>query len=202
MAPDRVENENENESEHEHAELPATCPIAFKEWAGVCAALAEGRQSLIVRKGGIAEGPRGFVPEHRVFWLYPTYVHQAEHGLRIAPPTRPPGPPGTVALSALAVVDSVTYAEHEETLAALEPLHVWTEETLTQRFHYRKPGLWVLGVRVFRREDPHQLEVTSEHAGCKTWVTLDPPLVTDGCAPVLDAEEFARQRALLRAALT
>ena len=73
MAPDRGDG----------VRLPETCPIAFKEWAGVCAALAEGRQSLIVRKGGIAEGPRGFAPEHDVFWLYPTQVHQAEQGLRI-----------------------------------------------------------------------------------------------------------------------
>jgi hypothetical protein len=193
MAPDHVER----------AGLPESCPIAFKEWAGVCAALAEGRQSLIVRKGGIAEGPRGFLPEHRVFWLYPTYVHQAEHGLKIAPPESPQEPPGTgtVALTALAVVDSVTFVDREETLAALDALHVWTEETLKQRFHYRKPGLWVLGVRVFRREAPHRLEVTSEHAGCKTWVTLDPPPATDGCVPVLGAEEFSRQHALLRAAL-
>jgi hypothetical protein len=193
MAPDDVEC----------VSLPETCPIAFKEWAGVCAALADGRQSLIVRKGGIAEGPRGFLPEHPLFWLYPTHVHQAEHGLRTAPPATatPQEPPGTVALSALAVVDSVTFVKHEETLAALEPLHVWTEETLRQRFHYRKPGLWVLGVRVFRRDHPHRLGVTPEHAGCKTWVTLDPPLATGGCVPVLGAAEFFRQRTLLQAAL-
>jgi hypothetical protein len=193
MAPDRVE--------YQPAGLPETCPIAFKEWAGVCAALAEGRQSLIVRKGGIAEGPRGFLPEHSIFWLYPTYVHQAQQGLRTAQPTDSQQPPGTVALSTLAVVDSISFVEHEETLAALEPLHVWTEETLKQRFHYRKPGLWVLGVRVFRRDHPHRLEVTPEHAGCKTWVELDPPLATDGCAAVLGAEEFSRQRTRLQAAL-
>jgi hypothetical protein len=191
MAPDDVEP----------VPLPETCPIAFKEWAGVCAALAEGRQSLIVRKGGIAEGPQGFIPEHPIFWLYPTHVHQAEHGLRTAQPATPQEAPGTVALGALAVVDSVMFVKHEETLAALEPLHIWTEETLKQRFHYRKPGLWVLGVRVFRRHNPHRLGVTPEHAGCKTWVTLDPPPATGGCVPVLGAAEFFRQRTLLQAAL-
>ena len=54
-------------------------------------------------------------------------------------------------LRALAVVDSIAFVDQEETLAALEELHVWTEETVLKRFHYRKPGLWVLGVRVFRR---------------------------------------------------
>jgi hypothetical protein len=167
---------------------------------------------VIVRKGGIAEGPRGFVPEHDVFWLYPTYAHQAEQGLRNEPaaPERsaallqPPGrgaPAGEVPLEVLAAVDSITFVSREETLEALRDLHVWTEETLAKRFHYRKPGLWVLGVRVFRRGEPHVLAVTDEHAGCKTWVPLDPPRETAGCVPVLGNDAFARQRERLRAAL-
>ena len=31
--------------------------FAFKEWAAVCAALDSGRQTLILRKGGLHEGP-------------------------------------------------------------------------------------------------------------------------------------------------
>ena len=46
---------------------------AFKEWAVICRALAEGRQALILRKGGIAEPGPTFQPEHSHFWLYPTY---------------------------------------------------------------------------------------------------------------------------------
>jgi hypothetical protein len=189
--------------------LPAACGIAFKEWAGVCAALAEGRQTLILRKGGIAEGPQGFAPEHPVFWLYPTFVHQAEQGLRrpagpspAAVPDPDPDPdPGTVALDALVLVDSIVFVDREEALAALGDWHVWTEETVARRFHYRKPGLWVLGVRVFRRAVPWRIAVTAEHAGCKTWVPLDPPLETAGCRPVLDLAEFTRRRDQLQAAL-
>jgi hypothetical protein len=184
--------------------LPAICGVAFKEWAGVCDALVSGRQSLIVRKGGIAEGPRGFAPEHDTFWLYPTHVHEAEQGLRDTPkgPANPsPGPADAVTLRALAVVDSLAFVDREETLAALHDLHVWSEETIARRFHYRKPGLWVLGVRVFSRLDPHLLAVTAEQAGCKTWVSIDPPLATDRSEPVLDDAEFARRRERLVAAL-
>jgi hypothetical protein len=183
--------------------LPAACGIAFKEWAGVCAALAEGRQALILRKGGIAEGPQGFVPEHPVFWLYPTFVHQAEQGLR-SPAGPAPGAapdPTTVALDALVLVDSIAFVDREEALAALGDWHVWTEETVAKRFHYRKPGLWVLGVRVFRRAVPWRIAVTPEHAGCKTWVPLDPPLETAGCLPVLELAEFTRRRDQFQAAL-
>ena len=49
---------------------------AFKEWAVVCAALASGRQSVILRKGGIHEGRDGFRVDHREFWLFPTRFHQ------------------------------------------------------------------------------------------------------------------------------
>lgn len=50
--------------------------IAFKEWAIVCRAIAEGRQTLILRKGGIAEKRGGFEVEHREFFLFPTLFHQ------------------------------------------------------------------------------------------------------------------------------
>ncbi len=202
MAPDR----------HDGSSLPETCGIAFKEWAGVCAALGAGRQTLIVRKGGIAEGPRGFVPEHPTFWLYPTHVHQAEQGLRAVPPdpyaVAGAGPesseaPGAeaVALGTLAAVDSIAFIDREEILEALGPFHVWTEETLFRRFHYRKPGLWVLVVRIFACSSPQRIEVSPEHAGCKTWVALDPPLATAGCRPVLDDPSFRRRRDQLRAIL-
>ena len=44
--------------------------IGFKEWAVVCEALGSGRQSIILRKGGIAEGREGFSFKHREFFLF------------------------------------------------------------------------------------------------------------------------------------
>jgi hypothetical protein len=183
--------------------LSESCNVAFKEWAGVCEALADGRQSLILRKGGIAEGPGGFVPEHARFWLYPTYVHQAEQGLRTvsedALPARPA--PGTVAIRALVLVETIAFLDRPEVLPALELWHVWTEETVAKRFQYRKPGLWVLGVRVYRRPDPWTVAETPEYTGCKTWVQLDTPLSTGGLVPVLDSQEHARRLQGLREVL-
>ena len=59
-----------------------TLSVAFKEWAVICRALAEGRQALILRKGGIAEAGGQFAPEHNRFWLYPTFVHQQQGGIK------------------------------------------------------------------------------------------------------------------------
>ena len=186
------------------APLPEFCAVAFKEWAGICAAVAEGRQALILRKGGIAEGPRGFEPEQRVFWLYPTHVHEAEQGLRDGGPARigavPPSP-NTVRLQILVAVETIPFVDRPEPLAAIADQHVWTDETIQKRFQYRRPGLWVLGVRAYQRPSPYEVAVTPEHAGCKTWVPLDEPLSTAGVVPVLDDEEFARRMDRLRAAL-
>src|SRR6185312_7535985 len=114
--------------------LPESCGVAFKEWSGVREAIADGRQTLILRKGGIAEGPTGFRPEHAAFWLYPTRVHEAQQGLK--PGAVPPGAAaavtheGVVGLQGLAVVYEVFRVEDSGRLAALDPLHVWTEETV------------------------------------------------------------------------
>ena len=54
---------------------------AFKEWAVVCAALGNRRQTIILRKGGIDEGREGFRVKHKEFWLLPTRFHQAAGAL-------------------------------------------------------------------------------------------------------------------------
>jgi hypothetical protein len=59
----------------------------------------------------------------------------------------------------------------------------------------------VLGVRVFRREEPWLLEPTPEQLGCKSWVVLDTPLATEGLEPVIESEEWAQRLGWLRSLL-
>jgi hypothetical protein len=186
-----------------------SCGIAFKEWAGVCDALFQGRQSVIIRKGGISEGPGPgiFVPEYSEFWLYPTWIHQAEQGLRgdAAQPSsaHPSGPEadGSIPIRGLVRVDQIGRVESEKTLPALEEFHCLTCETILKRFHYRNPGLWVLGARVWLRDSVLPVVATPEHAGCKTWVILDQPIPMSGLSPVLDERQWAEHRSRLRSIL-
>ncbi len=180
--------------------LPPTCAVAFKEWDGVCRALMVGDQSLILRKGGVAEEAGEFRPEHPAFWLFPTIVHQAEQGLR-TPPRSVDLDPGVVAIEALAVVAWTARVDRLDQLDALRPFHDWTEATIRQRFAYRRPGLWALVVRVYRRVEPIVVTVTAEQLGCKTWVPLDLALPSDGLVPVLDTESASQRRAEIRQAL-
>ena len=48
----------------------------FKEWALVCEALGRGEQTILLRKGGIAEGREGFGFRHDEFFLFPTFFHE------------------------------------------------------------------------------------------------------------------------------
>jgi hypothetical protein len=181
-----------------------TCSVAFKEWAGVCDALARGRQSLILRKGGIREGqgPGAFVPEHDEFWLYPTAVHQSQQGLRFTGEGDAPGaggPGSLVPIGLLARVDLIGQVCDEGRLPALEEFHILTAETVRSRFHYRTPGLWVLIPRIWRREPPFHITPTVEQAGCKTWVKLDTALPTSLLQPAVDDSEWATRLARLRA---
>ena len=180
---------------------PEVCAVAFKEWAGVCDALGQGRQSLILRKGGVAEGPGGFRPDHPAFWLYPTQVHQAEQGLRTPAGPLPDEAPGVVAIDTLAVVEWTGRIERLDQLEAIADWHDWTEATVRDRFHYRRPGLWAMAVRVFRQPEPWPVPITPAHLGCKTWVPLESPWPTSGLVAVVGSEESLGRLDRLRAAL-
>jgi hypothetical protein len=172
-----------------------TFKVAFKEWAVICRALSEGRQALILRKGGIAESGEGFRPEHDRFWLYPTYVHQQQTGITadLGPlldqveAARPPA--GVVRLESQVEVAGIYRVQDIVAALKLTGLHGWSADTVRARFAYREPGLWVLVVRVRRLKSPVELPETPEYAGCRTWVELN-RAVEAGGEPVLTDREF------------
>jgi hypothetical protein len=163
--------------------------IALKEWAAVCLALAEGRQSLLVRKGGIAEGAGGFRMEHDEFWLYPTQFHQSPDqltpdGAELLSRAQSSAPPaGRLLIDCYAVVKAVAFVEDEGRLAELAGWHVMSDEVVRQRFHYRRPGLFVAAVEVFRRS-PVEVPDEPRYAGCHSWVDLSEPVSTGGLVVV------------------
>ena len=181
--------------------IPPDCGVAFKEWDGLCQALRTGRQALILRKGGIAEEQGDFRPEHPAFWLYPTALHQTTQGLKDEALLLEPPPAGQVLLDTLAVVERLAWIDDWERLALLDDLHVWHEETVRSRFRYRHPGLWVLGVRIHRRDEPYRLTESPEYLGCKSWVPLGRMLVCQGLTPALDDAAFEAQMQTLQVRL-
>jgi hypothetical protein len=186
----------------------AECSIALKEWSVLCAALAQGRYLLLLRKGGLAEGPRGFTVEHPEFWLLPTRFHQSADEL--APELTPLlaevaavlPPAGSLGLDLYAEVSDLFRIEREDDLTRLEGRHGLSPQTVHERFHYRRPGLSLLVLRVYRRPAPWMIPDRPEYAGCHSWVPLDRPLATAGVVPVLSDAEFERRRTELADALS
>jgi hypothetical protein len=182
--------------------------IAFKDWAVICRALAEGRQSLILRKGGIAEDGGRFRPEHDRFLLYPTFFHE-QHRTGIKPDLLPlleaaeadRPPTGRLRFTHFAAVSAVSHVTDLDRALALDALHGWTADTVRQRFHYRTPGLFVLAVRVYRLAGVTEAIERPEYAGCKTWVELGEAVETGGAVPVLGDEAFAEYSRRVSAAL-
>jgi hypothetical protein len=170
---------------------------ALKEWAVICRALAEGRQAILIRKGGIAESSGEFAVEQRRFWLFPTYVHQQKAGivpeaaslLEQAEADHPPT--GIVRLTHFAEAVGIYHVRELAEAWKLTGLHCWSPQTVQSRFEYRRPGLSVLAVRVYRAPQVFDLPNTAEYAGCRSWVELDRALPTLGSTPVMEEGTFA-----------
>src|SRR5262249_50812721 len=101
---------------------------AFKECAVICEALAQGQQSRILRKGGIAEDTGAFHIEHDRFWLYPTFTHQQEQGIQdhaqtlLAKVSAERAPAGKLRLQAWAEVVTIYRLRQELPLLLLSHL--------------------------------------------------------------------------------
>jgi hypothetical protein len=180
---------------------------ALKEWAVVLRQLGKGDQVILPRKGGILEQKRGFSVEHREFFLFPTFVHEEEEDLippirgELAQAVKGSSPPDEVWLDYYAMVEEAFCIRELSLLKKLDGLHALTWSAMEDRFHYRRPGLHVLALRVFRLPATLKIPNTPRYNGCVSWVELDAELPTDGAPPVLGDHAFALKLGAVRAAL-
>lgn len=177
---------------------------AFKEWAVVCRALGSGRQILILRKGGIAEGPRGFEVTDKQFFLYPTYLHQLPTsvvpGWRAAFDQCVDPAPGSVTIEHYAIVASWIRVKTMETLKALRGQHILSDAVVEERFkRWADEGVHALLVRLYRLPEPVVIPELESYAGCKSWLTLGDQVSLEGARPVLDDAEFEKRMGEVKA---
>lgn len=176
----------------------------FKEWQVVCDALAEGRQAIIFRKGGIHEGREGFSFAEESFFLFPTRFHNQTQFVRSG--TIDPKPEWQVG-------ESVRITHHGEAVwartltdwdkvASLQDLHIWTEETVRQRFDWEGKGMasgsiHVALVRVRELEKAWEFPYEKKYGGCRSWIDLPDSSETVVGEPVIADKEFAALRGRL-----
>lgn len=181
--------------------------IGFKEWQVVCDALAVGRQSILLRKGGIHEGRAGFSFAHESFFLFPTRFHaladQVREGEVKVMPEWQPGDLIRITHHAAALW-AITVTDWEK-VAALEPLQIYSEQTVRDRFDWEGKGMasgsiHLALVRVRELATPWEFPYEARYGGCRSWVNLpEPPEAwLENARPVLDDEAFARLDRSLR----
>ncbi|WP_422748166.1 DUF1802 family protein [Mycobacterium sp. WMMD1722] len=150
---------------------------ALKEWSAAVHALLDGRQTVLLRKGGIGEKRFSLTAER--FLLFPTVAHS--HAERVRPEHRdllaPAAPDSTaeqIIVRAGARVVAAVEVRHPEAIGELESLHIWTTQSVqADRLDFRpKRRLAVLVVQVSPLLEPVTVARTAQHGGCTSWVDL------------------------------
>ncbi|OBJ63376.1 DUF1802 family protein [Mycobacterium asiaticum] len=177
---------------------------ALKEWSAAVHALLDGRQTILLRKGGIGE--KRFEVAAREFLLFPTTAHS--HAQRVRPEHRdllePAADDSThdhITVRAAAKVVAALPVNRPDGLELIEDLHIWTAESVrADRLDFRpKHKLAVLVVSAAPLTEPVRLSRTPEYAGCTSWVQL--PVDPARTEPVHDAAKLAEIAARVRDAV-
>ncbi|HZC20877.1 MAG TPA: DUF1802 family protein [Nitrososphaeraceae archaeon] len=172
---------------------------ALKEWAVVCKALEEGRQILLLRKGGIMEYRQGFKVKHNKFLLFPTFEHQSKESIQPNylsmlysviqnTPTN-----GKNKITSYADVADIKEVSDKSILRKLEKYHIWNDRYVDIRMNYNpKRPMSIILLRVYKMDNPIEVDVKSEWAGCTSWIPIEFPVHgnNDGRQPVLEDRRF------------
>ena len=181
--------------------------IAFKEWTLVCDALGSGAQSIIIRKGGIAEGRAGFRFHHEKFLLFPTLFHEQVAKLKLPPGAALPAQraDGQHEVAFRARVEWTRDVEDLAVVRRLAPFHIWQDSEIEKRFRYEeekgKTGVSVAFVRVEKMNAPFVFPDDPQFGGCRSWIELSEPPDCVTFSPVLDDTVHRERESEIRAAL-
>jgi hypothetical protein len=137
---------------------------------------------------------------HESFFLFPTHFHaQGSHVREGGVSPRPEWQAGDVVrithhVEALRAVTLTDWSA----VAALESLHVYTEETVRDRFDWEGKGMasgsiHVAVVRVRELAEPWEIGYVPRFGGCRSWIELPEPPAgwRDSARPVIDDTAFA-----------
>lgn len=189
--------------------------FALKEWSATIGALAQGRQIVLLRKGGILDDDGVFQLEQTRFWLQPTYLH-ARRDAGAAGASRFAG---KVAIGTrrkprfyravlfrggrAGVFDShqrrreiarrVAYVQRQLSRYALFLLRAFPNKA--------ENPLLCVALRVFDCGEYSRLPMQPQWTGCRSWIDLEKSPRVEKSRAVLNDEEFAAQLAQLQSAL-
>lgn len=161
--------------------------LALKEWGAVAHALLDGRQTLLLRKGGIHERAFSVQGGDAGFVLFPTVAHSHRERVRPEHADLLPRGEADVTEDALTVrcgivIVAAVEVTRPENLPEVADLHIWTDASIFEdrvAFRPRHP-LHALVVRSLSLPEPMAVRRAEAFSGCRSW--LDLPLAWDGAA--------------------
>lgn len=173
---------------------------ALKEWAIVGQALAENRQIVLLRKGGLLDEDGHFALEHSQFWLLPTWLHQERGLVKVAhqnlwerTPRQPDETAKVAVLRHFARAERVWKLDEDAESALLQVPHIWSAHYLDLRFGYQPDKtLLCAALRVYVADEPVRYQLRDGDTGCRSWVDLSAPLCAD-VRPAISDAEFAHE---------
>jgi len=192
-------------------ELPDRLDVALKEWAVAIRALREGRQVMLLRKGGILDANGEFSIEARDVLLFPTFIHEEEQANSLQPcygawgeeemKRRLPGE--VVRFDAWARITDSFLIERPEALYTLASQHIYSDAFLRFRIENEphKP-LFALFLRAYELPKPVVIEMQPDYYGCRSWIRLESPIATEGSTPCLGDHTYAERVRVTRRHLT
>ena len=152
---------------------------ALKEWATVVKALENGKQTVILRKGGILETASGFKIEAKKFLLFPTFEHQEAKNLKPefhnyldeVKQNKPENQHNNIT-SFAEVIEEVDIDSNEK-IKALSPFHIWSDSYIEERVSWmpEKP-IKAVFLKVYNVPE-FQIPIKSEYHGCKSWININ-----------------------------
>jgi hypothetical protein len=182
---------------------------ALKEWAVAVKALREGRQVLLVRKGGISEETRHFRVSAEQFLLFPTYEHQRADLLQLefqpdlARVLAEPRDPSRLRFDTFGQVTDVFEIAEPAQVEALAPFYCFSTQYAEERLRWKpRHPLLVMAVRAYRLTTPIDLPMRPEFGGCKSWLTLDEDVDPTTLTAAIDDATYAARIAEVREALS
>lgn len=194
-------------------ELPRTLTTALKEWAVAVRALREGRQVILLRKGGIREAEGEFVVESRDILLFPTFEHQAEqagtlqpcYGAWRADEERRRAKGENIRIDAWARVTDVLRIEPSRfpKLFTFGSQHIYGDTFLRFRAENEphKP-LYCLFLRTFNLPAPTTIPMEPDYYGCRSWITLEKEVSLAGATPSLSRHTYDERVRVTKRILT
>lgn len=140
--------------------------LGFKELASVCQAIAQGRQSLLLRKAGLRESTTESGFQSKSFYLLPTRYHEKAGG------QASPSFPIQLRVEIVRSGDLADWTQIEKLL----PLTSYDPITLREHFFSRDEKLLHFALlRPFLLQPIWELPSSPALAGCRSWFELPPP---------------------------